>query len=290
MLPPIVGLGYVYGCVSGLGLGALSVSLGALAIAVIFAGLPQSPATAAVGAMWVAIGGIAQAVVWLLDLRHDRSRYVRRLLAVKVESMANIARGGVVTRRVVSRSFAATDRARATLSAAGLPAALKVEFEDLLAAQLQTLRALLTWMVLREPGLSPRMHIALRMEVIAKSMKAGRPVPASWARQSVPLAQDDEPPWLATQALSDKLDQLAVTTTAVATVPRDDSAATAKRIPTGRQAVEADIAILAGPQASPSARGWKAVRAALRPSSPSGKYGLRMHSPSPLQRRSRCWW
>lgn len=47
------------------------------------------------------------AVVAAFFLRHDRSKYVRRILAVKVESMANIARGGVVYRRVVNRSFAA---------------------------------------------------------------------------------------------------------------------------------------------------------------------------------------
>ncbi|MCB0914904.1 MAG: FUSC family protein [Actinobacteria bacterium] len=266
VLPLVVSLGYVYGCVSELGLGPLAVSLGSVAIAVIFAGIPQSPYDAAVGGMWVAIGGAVQAALWLLDLRHDRRRHIRRLLAVKTESLSHIARRGVVDQRVVQRSFTATDRARDALSGAGLPSDQRSALESALVAQLQVLRALLTWIALRQPGLQARMAVALHLEAIGASLRSGKPVDASMQRPSEAIGAAEPQPWLATAALGEAMDRLsdAASAAAGAGTPGQVQAADWEIPPPGTR-----------PPSSPG-RSWRDIVSALHPRAPGARFGLRM--------------
>lgn len=276
VLPLVAGLGYVYGCVGGLGFGPLTVSLGALALGIIFAGIPQSPREAAIGGVWVALGGLTQMSVWLLDLRHERHTYVRRVLAIKVESLAAIARGGVVNQHVVERSFAATDRARAVLATAGLPPAEHAAFEALLAAQLHTMRAMLTWLVLRQPGLQPRMLVAMHLEAIASSVKSGRPMSAQWSTPSAAIRLEDDPPWLATLALGHTLDHVVQVTGALAHGRGRMGAGDVSGVSPLAQTEAAEIPILGGLGAEPEPIRWRTLLAALRPTSTGATFGFRM--------------
>ena len=276
VVPLVAVLGYGYGCVGRLGLGPLAVSLGALALAVIFAGIPQTPAEAAVGALWVGIGGLVQMGLWLVDLRHDRRAYVRRILAIKATSMAHIARGGVVNERVVERSFTVTERAREVLRTAGLPADEHAAFEAVLAAELQTLRALLTWLELRQPGLAARMLVALHLEAAGRALKSGRPVAATWSTPSQVITLDDDPSWLATRSLCDTLDGLVAATSSAASRRRAPSGADPGGPALARPNAAAEIPILGGVEPEVAPVSWRSLTAALRPSSPGATFGLRM--------------
>lgn len=271
VLPLIVGLGYIYGAVAGMGPGYLAVSLGSVALAVIFAGLPQSPGKAAESALWVAIGGFTQMALWLLDLRHDRLQYSRRLLAIKVDSLAEIVRGGVITERVVERSFAATDRARRTLGNAGLNPSQASAFGGVLDAEVQSFRALITWLVLRQPGLADRMTVALHLEAISQSIKTGRVVPQQWHQPVSVIASRDK--WLATAAVGESLQQLVAATQAL---PRQKSAAS---LSAGTPSEETGLAALQPQVASPptaEAKSGSRLFEALRPGQPGSRHALRM--------------
>ena len=277
VLPLIVALGYIYGAVAGLGPGYLAISLGSVALAVIFAGLPQAPDKAAGAAVWVAIGGFTQMALWLLDLRHDRLKYSRRLLAIKVDSMAEIAREGVVTERVVERSFAATDRARTALANAGLDPVQAAAFGGLLDAEVRFIRALITWLVLREPGLADRMQVALHLEALSRSVKTGRALPPQWSTPGAAMAQMDQ--WLATSAVGEALDHLVVT---IDSLPGQKRADDSSSVPGRSQPLPPHgLAEAAEPSASDHGDGVRQSGlarfvAALRPGQPNTRYAVRM--------------
>ncbi len=203
---PLLGfIALVQGSNVASGLLQLSTSLGALIIAVIFAGLPDAAAVAPKAAAWFAVGAALQSVAWLVTAGAERSRMVRRILANNIRSVQRLLRGGQVngwqsnTATLNSRQTT-TSLARSGLSPAALSATERVVFTT---SQLH--RSVVAWRVLKDPGWSDRLRVDEALHRLVNQLDE------SIGRRS-PIAVD--PPefasrtWACDTALDDSLAQL----------------------------------------------------------------------------------
>lgn len=141
------------------------VGIGALAMAVIFAGLHSDPLTAST---WLVIGCLAQSAVWLVLWRRERTLSVRQALRNSVASVTMMVRRETVSGAASNIASAVADEAKRTIIESGVPnqhAALRV-----VEATSDVRRNVVAWRQLSRPGLSERLRVAHRLQNATRTL------------------------------------------------------------------------------------------------------------------------
>lgn len=166
----ITAFAYVFGCVAGLSSFSMTVGVGSLALAVIFAGQPQAPSQAVVNAGWLALGAIVQAIAWLIPARHERRAMVRRAIASKLRADIKMVRTAALDAPTVIAAHKASDSVIEMLDSAHFPEHEETRLRNLFSEAITSARALVAWMVMRAPGDADRMDVALAIESEARRL------------------------------------------------------------------------------------------------------------------------
>ncbi len=160
---------FAQGSSVGVGLLQRSVGIGALAMGVIFGGLPGIDAARAT--LWLAIGAGVQGGVSLLLWWWERARSVRQLLANSVRSVARMSRTSAITGRSSSLASAEVDEARTTIRESGVPFQAAA---DRVADAVDELRhTVVAWQVLQRPGYADRLDVFQRLRHTVGLLREG---------------------------------------------------------------------------------------------------------------------
>ena len=166
----ITAFAYVFGCVAGLSSFAMTVGVGSIALAVIFAGQPQTPGQAVINAGWLALGAIVQAIAWLIPARHERRAMVRRAIASKLRADIKMVRTAALDAPTVIAAHKASDSVIEMLDSAQFPAPEAARLRTVFSDAITSARALVAWMVMRVPGDADRLDVALAIESDARRL------------------------------------------------------------------------------------------------------------------------
>lgn len=150
---PLLGaLAFITGANASSGLLPMATSLGALTIAVIFAGLPDASQHAGRAALGFAVGAAIQSCAWLVTATTERRRTVRRLLANNVRAAQRLLRGGQVNGWQSHSASLDSERTASALAQSGLPDAQRTAAAAVVAATSDLHRSVVAWRVLKDPG------------------------------------------------------------------------------------------------------------------------------------------
>lgn len=250
---PFLGLiAYVFGATAGLSPAAMSVGISTLALAVIFAGMPQDLEGAIRDTACIGLGMLAQAVAWLVVWRPERVWFLRRALANKLRSDVRMLRTGDLDVPTLVRTHAQTDAAIAAIIRSGLAPDDDRRMRETLSAMVRSSRALIAWIVLRSPGEADRIGVGLELQAQIRRLSGLRP---ATVRPEVTIPGET----MSVEGLREAIDGLDLAVTQlIADAP-----------PTG--------APLIGPSAAPAPeQTGTGVRDVLLPGGRLSRYGLRM--------------
>lgn len=172
---PILGLvAYLFGATASLSPSAMSIGISTLALAVIFAGMPQDLPGAIRDTACIGIGMLAQAAAWLAVWRPERTWYLRRALANKVRTDVRALRTGDLDVPTLVRAHAQTDTAIAAITRAGLAPQDELRMREALSAMIRSSRALIAWIILRSPGEADRIAVGLELQTQVRRLSGLR--------------------------------------------------------------------------------------------------------------------
>ena len=173
---PILGIiAYLFGATAGLSPSAMSIGISTLALAVIFAGMPQDLPGAIRDTICIGSGMLAQAIAWLLVWRPERMWFMRRALANKLRSDVRMLRTGDLDVPTLVRAHAQTDAAVSAIIRAGLPEDQERRLLETLSAMVRLSRALIAWLILRSPGEADRIAVGLELQTQIRRLSGLRP-------------------------------------------------------------------------------------------------------------------
>jgi len=212
VVPLIAALAYVFGCTSQRGAAPATIGTSALALAVIFAGMPRPPEQALQAAGWLAVGALTQAVAWVIAWKYERRVFARRAVALKILSLDHLVRKPSLDTRALSATHDASDTVSAVLATACFPADEEQYLRRVHSDAVATTRALTAWMVLRSPGDGDRIHVSLMLRRIGRilddQLLRKRP-------RSVDIVATDE--WVSSREVARSLTDLAASASGVMT-------------------------------------------------------------------------
>lgn len=163
-------LAYAFGCTASLGQAFSTVGIAVLALAVIFSGMPQVPSVALEDAAWVGLGALAQCAAALIVWAPERTRFVRRALAIKIGSDARLLASPLIDPSELLATHAASDAMADALNQAQLPADDDMRIRQAFSRAVVATRALVAWLTLSEPAAEDRLSATLALEHGARSL------------------------------------------------------------------------------------------------------------------------
>lgn len=187
----LAAVAYVFGCTAGFSPIAATLGINALALAVIFAGMPRPWPQAWPDAIAVGAGLVVQAAGWLICWRWERRWSGRHAIANKIRCDVEFLRGSAIEGRALIATHAQTDAIADILQSAGLTGAEDRRMRELFSATVAVTRALVAWMVLRVPPESDRIAAGVFLQRQAARLDAPfllRPrIPADARASGMPI-------------------------------------------------------------------------------------------------------
>lgn len=193
---------YLFGSTAKFGPRAATIGVTALAMAVIFSGMPQPPDLALRNAGLVFLGAATQGLLAILLWKPERMAFVRRALAIKIETDIRLIRTPWIPTEALVRTHAATDSLHEVLADAQLPTAEDSRIRRVFSDAIELTRALVAWQMIRRPGDQIRLDVARTINGLQRKIARGS------KRMMVPTTRlttdgyDDEPTMLVQQSLA----------------------------------------------------------------------------------------
>lgn len=255
---------YAFGATAGLSPAAMTVGLSALAVGVIFAGMPvDSGALAAERAGIVTCGVAVQALAWVAAWRPERRRFVRHALANVLRTDVRMLHAPAVEVASLVKSHAQLEAAQAALDSAGFTAEVDHRHRAVLSRAVVVTRSITAWLVIDAPSEHDRIEVGLRLQAQLRRLEHRRTSAAASASHAPAdsLARAESPaPSRAALALDAAICEL-------------EQAITDLLL--GTDGLTGDLVISVRPQAAPPPVHLAAVGRALWPGRIS-RHGLRM--------------
>ncbi len=171
----LAALAYVFGATGALSAYAMTVGISALAVGVIFAGMPaSSPALALQGALTIGVGILAQSVAWLVVWRPERDRFIRHALANKLRTDVRLLREPTIDVAALIKTHAQVDVVQAAITAAGLRPDADDQARRVLTATVELTRAIIAWIVVEAPGEGDRIALGVRLQHVVRRLESPR--------------------------------------------------------------------------------------------------------------------
>lgn len=200
---------YLFGSTARFGPRAATIGVTALAMAVIFSGMPQPPETALRNAGLVFLGAATQGLFAIMLWKPERLAFVRRAMAIKIESDIRLIQNPWIPTEALVRTHAATDSLHEVLADAQLPPKEDSRIRRVFSDAIELTRALVAWQMIRRPGDQVRLDVAMMINGLQRKMSRGSKRMVVPTTPLIADGYDDEPTMLVQRslaALSDDVD------------------------------------------------------------------------------------